>query len=56
LALQASNANVNADSYDFPLIAAAGMCLAQPDHIADLYVHPEKKQAFPDAQEALLTS
>jgi len=39
LALEAPNANIGANPYYLPLMAAAGMCFAQPDYIANLNIH-----------------
>jgi hypothetical protein len=39
LAFEAFEANIGAHSYHLPLVAAAGMRLAQPNYIASLYIH-----------------
>jgi hypothetical protein len=45
LALEAPDADIGANSYYLPLMAAAGMCFAQPDHIADLHIHSHPEVA-----------
>jgi len=45
LAFEALNSNIRANSYYLPLIAATGVCLAQPDYIANLYIHSHPEVA-----------
>jgi hypothetical protein len=45
LALEALDANIGANSYYLPLMAAAGMCFTQPNHVANLYIHSHPEVA-----------
>jgi hypothetical protein len=39
LTFEAFNANIGANPYHFPFVAAARMGLAQPNYITKLYIH-----------------